>query len=97
MEKEESMSSLENEVFINMIDSFGIVVIIFKICRWRLVVDLSTFRSLITIVIVVVGDVCKFAAETLQFSLCHRAIWKHGHMILGCKLQDAVLTLSKSA
>ena len=70
MEKEEFMSSLENEVFISAIDGFGIVVIVFEICRWRLVVDLSTFRPLTTVVIVVIGDVCKFAAETLQFSLC---------------------------
>jgi hypothetical protein len=67
-EQKEFVSSLVDKVFISAIAGVDTKFFVW-IRRWRIVAGPSTFGPVIGVVVLVVGDICKLAIETLQFSL----------------------------
>jgi hypothetical protein len=88
-EQKEFVSSLVDEVFISAIA--GVDTFFVWTRRWRIVAGPSTFGPVIGVVVLVVGDICKLAIETLQFSLHDVFI----DFVLPGNLRNAITWLAK--
>lgn len=85
IQKKELVARLVYEVFVSAVGSEGRDFFIFGISRWGCTVDPSTLGDMGRVV-VVVGDVCKLAVETVHFSLRRVLL----NFILPGNLQNAI-------
>ena len=62
------MPGLVDEMFVSD-SAIASIDFFIQVHRWRLVAGSATFGLMVGVVVLVVGDICKLATETIQFGL----------------------------